>query len=143
MTTFTEPSPGTPRPIGTVFNRTGAMVSAHLSFIAATDNCRGNAQTIVTGTLEEIHWPPNEDGFTGVELRIVGGLDHFPQGDAARYLIDDGESLALYYVATYNPEMRTIGLKHMRSGEWGPTTDGPARLYTLKITRRRDTPGSD
>lgn len=137
--TSTE-TPGTPRPIGTVFNRTGATVTAHLSFMAATDNRRGNAQTIATGILEELHWPPREDGFTGTELRIVGGMDHFPDASSARYLIDDGESLTLYYVATYHPELRTIGLKHMRSGTWEPSTDGPARLYTLKITRRRDTP---
>lgn len=143
MTTYTEPAPGVPRPVGTVFNATGAMVSAHLSFLAATDNRRGRAQTVVGGTVEELHWPPNDDGFTGVELRIVGGLDLFPQGDSARYLIDDGHSLALYYVATFHSEHRTIGLKHDTAGHWDPDTDGPKRLYHLKITARRDTPGSE
>lgn len=121
------------RPVGWT-GPTGASVTAHLTFMAAADNRRGRAQSIVSGVMEEIAWPPSDDGFTGVELTIVGGLDLFKDGYRARYLIDDGTNVRVYYVATYHPTERNIGLKHMRTGIFDPECDGPHTLYQLKIT---------
>jgi hypothetical protein len=137
---MTTAAPGEIRPIGWT-GPTGATVTAHLRFVAATDNRKGRGQTIVTGLMEEIHWPPRDDGFVGVELRIISGLDLFKDGHAARFLIDGGSPLALYYVATWGPDDRAIGLKHeTRSTLFDPEISGPKRLYTLHVTGRTDTP---
>lgn len=136
-------APATIRPVGTVFTASGARVAAHLSFASAVDNRRGRGQTIVTGTAELIEWPDRPDGFVGVTLRIVGGLDLFPDAERARYLIADDASHALFYVATYHRTERNIGLKTLTPGPFDPESDGPCRLYTLRVTARYDTPESE
>lgn len=116
---------------------TGAMVTAHLHYMVALDNRRGRQQKISNGTAEVITWPPADNGFVGVEIELVHGLDIFKDGHKARFLIDDGETVTLYYVATWHPEERNIGLKQLTSSTiWDPESGGPHPLYHLHVFKR-------
>jgi hypothetical protein len=117
------------RPVGWT-GPTGAKVIRHWRAYAALDNhtpSRREASVI----LEEIEWPPSDDGFTGVEFRIVKGLDHFRHGAHAVWLLDDGGTLRVMYTATYHPTERTIGVKTFTPDSHN---HGPATVYHLRIT---------
>jgi hypothetical protein len=126
-----------PRPLGWT-GPTGAKITAHLHFNAATDNRRGRAQTVVSGVAEVYDWTDNtlhqQDGWTGTEISIVDGLDLFDH--SARFLImnpSTGET-TLYYASGYHPKERYIGLKRLTaSSVFDPESDGPRRLYTLFV----------
>jgi hypothetical protein len=124
-------------PIGHV-SRSGASVVAHLSYVAAVDNRRGRAQGIEYGTAEVWQWPPRKDGWSGVEISLPGGLDLFKDGHAVRFLIAEGDTITPYYVATFHPTERNIGLKRLTPSAWDPESDGPKRTYYLHVNERKE-----
>ena len=76
------------RPIGWT-GPTGVTVSAHLSVTVPLDNyvpTREYAYRII----ERLTWPEREDGFTGIEISIPGGMDVFKDADRALWILDDG-----------------------------------------------------
>lgn len=137
------------RPIGWT-GSTGAMVSGHLRATAAIDRYeppRSHANVMI----EEIHWPPSDDGFTGAELVIIGGLSAFRLARKAVWIIDDGQTVRPYYTVMYHETEDTVGLKsfptHFRADgsreirpDNGREVDmsgwmiGPATAYHLKVT---------
>jgi hypothetical protein len=129
------------RPLGWT-GPTGVTVSAHLHYTAATDNMRGRRQTVITDTAEVYDWSANphykEDGWEGNEICLPRGLDLFRDGCSARFLLINkvtGE-VALYYVASYHPERRNIGLKRETgSTVFDGNVHGPKKMYTLFVTQ--------
>lgn len=108
----------------------GAMVTANYRAYVQLDNYEPPRREAVV-MLEEITWPPADDGFVGVEMEVISGLDVFPYGSKALWIIDDGVSARLMYTVTYHPEKRNVGLKSFPTGQpFGPTV-----TYHLKITR--------
>lgn len=118
-----------PHPVGWT-GASGAKVIRHWRAYAALDNytpVRRDAAVMI----EEIEWPPSDDGFTGVEFCIMRGLDHFRNSAHAVWLLDDGATVKVMYTATYHPEVRTVGLKTFNPGSFN---HGPCTVYHLTIT---------
>jgi hypothetical protein len=80
--------------------------------------------------LEELTWPPSDNGFVGVEIEVIRGLDVFPRGPKALWIIDDGSTTRLMYTVTFHLKNRNIGLKSFPTG----LPSGPTVTYHLKIT---------
>lgn len=127
------------RPLGWT-GPTGARIVAHLGYHAATDNRRGRAQTVVTGTAEVYDWTDNPthqaNGWKGIEISLPHGLDLFPDGHNARFLILNREAgtQTIYYVAGYHPTRRSIGLKpELPSATFDGEIHGPHKMYTLFV----------
>lgn len=127
--TETWPDVETLRPIGWT-GPTGVRVAAHVRVWSPLDN-HTPTRSDVTCTLEQYEWPVRADGFTGNEYRIPGGLDLFPQGDRALWLLDDGTHVTVLYCTGYHPAKRYIGLKSFPAGLVGGF--GPRRTYHLMI----------
>lgn len=130
------------RPIGWT-GPTGVTVSAHLSVTVPLDNyvpTREYAYRII----ERLTWPEREDGFTGSEISIPGGLDVFRDADRALWILDDGESVTPYVSTGFHPELRYVSLKRMRpeAGEPGAGY-GPRRVYHMLVTDVRTGTGPD
>jgi len=108
---------------------TGAVVTANYRAFVQLDNYDPPRRE-ATVMLEEIQWPLADNGFVGVEMEILRGLDVFPYGSKALWIIDDGSTTRLMYTATWHPEGRNIGLKSFPTGQpFGPTV-----TYHLKIS---------
>ena len=129
------------RPLGWT-GPTGAKITAHLLYVAATDNRRGRAQTVISGTAEVYDWTDNptyqESGWTGVEIGLPHGLDLFPDGHKSRFLLIDRDTgeVTVYYAATYHPEHRNIGLKRETgSSIFDGEIHGPHKMYTLFVSK--------
>lgn len=120
-----------PRPIGWT-GPTGAKVVRHVRAFAALDN-HTPARRTKRVTLEEYEWPPSDDGFIGVQYRIVGGLDVFPYGAKALWLLDDGQTVRVMYTAAHHPTERYIGVKDFTPTGFGFGC-GPTVAYHLKVT---------
>lgn len=118
----------TARPVGWT-GPTGAQVVKHLRGWSPLDN-HTPARRDDTVAIEVIEWPARDDGFTGVELEIVGGLDVFRHGAQALWAVDDGAAVRLYYTCTYHPEHRHIGLKRLTPG----LDVGPRTTYYVRVT---------
>lgn len=128
------------RPLGWT-GPTGAKITEHLHYIAATDNRMGRGQTIVNGVAEVYDWQDNqlfqESGWTGLELSLVDGLGLFPRGHKARYLVINklAGTSTLYYAAGYHPAQGYIGLKRDTFTDiFDPEVMGPHILFTLWVT---------
>lgn len=127
------------RPLGWT-GPTGAKITEHLHYTAATDNKRGRAQTVVSGTAEVYDWTDNpthqENGWMGTEVSLPHGMDLFPDGHKARFLIINkvtGE-VTLYWVTGYHPEKRYIGLKREQGSLiFDGEIHGPKKMYTLFV----------
>lgn len=117
------------RPVGYVYP-TGATVTANYRAYVELDNhTPARRQDVVM--LEEILWPPSDDGFVGVEMEVLRGLDVFPYGSKALWIIDDKSTTRLMYTATFHPKLRNIGLKSFPVGQpFGPTV-----TYHLNVTQ--------
>lgn len=143
--TTTDHDPATLYPIGTILP-TGAKITGHLHFSAATDNRRTTAQTIVNGVAEVFTYPDGNDGWHGHDLRIPGGLDLFGKhATNARFLVDTGTdesvpgavpSLTLYWSGSFNSTHRFIGLRRMTPNTHPYYEDyGPRPLLHLMVYR--------
>jgi hypothetical protein len=115
-------------PVTHVYPSGAVVVANYRAFVQLDNYDPPRKQEVVM--LEEIQWPPAEDGFTGVEMEVIRGLDVFPYGAKALWIIDDGSTTRLMYTATYHPELRNIGLKSFPTG----LPSGPTVTYHLKIT---------
>jgi hypothetical protein len=134
-TPTTDDDGRTLRPLGWT-GPTGARVTAHLHVSVALDNHLPVPRLRVHRVIEQITWPEAENGWTGIELSIPGGLDDFRDGDRALWLLDDGSSLTAYVTVVYHPKRRYIGLKRMRPEAGTPCAGyGPRRAYHVLVTR--------
>lgn len=115
------------RPVGWT-GPTGTVVEAHLRGWSPLDNhqpTRHHAHV----DIERWRWPDRGDGFVGIELSIIGGLDKYRHGRRALWLVDDGETVTPYYTCGYHETGRYIGLKKYPVG----LESGVMHTYYLRV----------
>lgn len=118
------------RPIGWT-GPTGAMVVRHLRAWCPLDNhIPARRETIVM--MEEYHWPLRDDGYSGYEVRIIGGLDAFPKGAHALWIMDEAGKSRVMHTAGWHETHRYIALKSFPAGLLGGF--GPRIAYHLMTT---------
>lgn len=118
------------RPVGYVYP-SGARVVKNWRAWVPLDN-HTPARREETVMLEEIEWPPSDDGFIGVQIEVIRGLKIFTHFNRALWIIDDGTDVRLMYTATWHPIGQNVGLKDFPAGLVGGF--GPRTTYHLMIT---------
>lgn len=126
------------RPLGWT-TQTGARVTAHLHFRAALNRRKGRGLDLASGVAEQFTWPESADGWSGNEIVIPSGLDTLGKHAAtSRYLVDDGQTMRLFYVAGWHDARRYVALKTLTPGApgmWPVEDHGPLPLLHLLVHR--------
>lgn len=137
------------RPVGWT-GPTGVMVVRHLRAVATLDRYeppRNYGHVMI----EEMHWPPSDDGYVGAELTIINGLSTFRHARQAVWLVDGGRTVRPYYTVTYHETDDCVslgsfpthfsadGTRRIRPDNGRPVDMsnwmlGPRTAYHLKIT---------
>jgi hypothetical protein len=106
------------------------MVVRHLEGVSPLDRYEPT-RSYGNVMIEEIGWPLSGDGWTGVELEIINGLDVYKHARRALWLIDFGPGdVRPYYTCTYHETERHVGLKSYPSG----LESAPLTTYYVKVT---------